>query len=71
MTDLETAFYILGIVYMSVMLVLIIGLLITALVIKNKVDRMHRMIEEKVNAVRDVTDKAAVVMRTLRHFVKS
>lgn len=71
MDDLQTAFYIISIVFMSIMFLLILGLLITALVIKKKVDHMHRMIDDKINAVHEVTDKVALAWRTVRKFVKS
>jgi hypothetical protein len=59
--DLETAFYIIGIVFMSVMLLLVITLLVAVLVIRSKITAINRHIEEKVEFVSNLFDKGGKV----------
>jgi hypothetical protein len=70
MSDLQTTFYIVGIVYMAIMLLLLVAILAAVLVIKTKINHVHQMIDEKVDAVKNVTTKLATVFGTARHFVK-
>jgi len=70
MTGLQTAFYIVALVYMGLMFVLFIALLVAVLVIKKKITAAHQLIEDKVGQVRAVKDKVNLVYRTMRHFVK-
>ena len=53
--DLQTAFYIIGIVFMSLMLLIMIGIAITVFVIKAKINAIHRRIEEKLAVVTNLT----------------
>ncbi len=48
---LQDTFYILGIVFMSVMLILIIVLLAAVLVIRNKIVTIQRHIQEKFEGI--------------------
>jgi cell division protein FtsL len=57
MTGLEEAFYIISIVYMGVMFILIIALVVSVFVIRNKVVHIQRTIEEKVNTVTTIAEK--------------
>ena len=68
--ELQTTFYIVGLVFMGIMLILIFAILAAVLVIKAKINHVHQLIDEKVNAVKDVFDKAATAVRTVQHFVK-
>jgi ABC-type multidrug transport system fused ATPase/permease subunit len=70
MSGLETAFYIVSLVYMGLMFVLFIALLVAVLVIKKKINAVHQMVEEKLAQVRAVTDKANIALKTIQHFVK-
>jgi hypothetical protein len=70
MPGLEMAFYIVGIVFMGVMLILVFALLTAVLVIKAKVNHMHKMVSEKVDNVKDVAAKLTAIFGTVRHFVK-
>lgn len=70
MTGLETAFYIVALVYMGIMLVLFIALLAAVLVIKKKVDHLHHMVDERVEQVKNAADKVATLVATVKHFVK-
>ena len=68
--ELQTTFYIIGIIFMVVMLLLIIGIFAAVLVIKAKINHVHQTITDKVNAVKGVTDKGASLFRVASHFVK-
>lgn len=68
--ELETAFYITGLVFMGLMIALIIALLIVVLVIKSKIDNVHNMVTERVDQVKSVANKISIAVGTLRHFVK-
>jgi cell division protein FtsL len=57
MSGLEQSFYILGIIFMAVMLVLIGLLLISVVVIRSKVNRIHQNIDEKINSLTDIAEK--------------
>ncbi len=57
MTGLQEAFYIMGIIYMTIMLLLVIALVWVAFVIKGKVNKIHDRIEAKINMVTGVAEK--------------
>ena len=67
--DLQHWFYVLGIVFMIVNLLIIVGIFMAILVIKAKIDHMHQIIEEKINKVKDITDRGATILRTAKHFM--
>lgn len=46
--ELETTFYIMAIVFMSVMFILMVAALIAVFAIKRKIDAMQQNIEDKV-----------------------
>jgi hypothetical protein len=70
MSDLQTAFYIIGIIYMSVMFLIMIALLVVALMIRSKINHMQRMIMKRVYAVRDTADHLASIIRAVRSVVR-
>ena len=70
MTGLQTTFYIVALVYMGLMFILFIALLVAVIAIRKKIEAVHDMVDEKVAQVRAVADKASVVMKTARNFVK-
>lgn len=70
MTGLQTAFYIVGLVFMGINLILIIALLSAVLVIKSKINKVHDAINERVDRVKDITTKASLILRTLKHFAR-
>jgi hypothetical protein len=69
--ELQTAFYIIGIVFMSLMILMFIALLAAVLVIKSKIDKLHRMVDDKVNQAKSIADKVTsifdVLHRVMRH----
>lgn len=67
--ELQEWFYVLGIIFMVVMLTIVVGIFAAVLVIKSKVDHMHQVVSEKIDKVKNVTDKGAMIFRTIRHFM--
>jgi Na+-transporting methylmalonyl-CoA/oxaloacetate decarboxylase gamma subunit len=61
MTGLQEAFYIMSIVYMSIMLILVIALVVSVLVIRKKVNRIHDNIESKINSVTSIAEKGGAL----------
>jgi tellurite resistance protein TehA-like permease len=57
MDGLQQTFYILGIIFMSVMLVLVALLLISVVVIRNKINKIHDNVEEKINSFTSIAEK--------------
>ena len=49
--DLQNTFYIIGIIYMSLMTIIIIALVIAVFAIKAKINEIHRQIEDRLHAV--------------------
>jgi hypothetical protein len=63
---LQTAFYIIGIIFMTVMLLLTIGILVALWVIKSKINRMHQAIDQKLATAQDAIHKGTAIFRILR-----
>jgi hypothetical protein len=57
MSGLEQSFYILGIIFMTVMLVLIAAILISVVVIRNKINRIHDNIEDKIDSLTHIAER--------------
>ncbi|HEX3569015.1 MAG TPA: hypothetical protein VHT70_05065 [Candidatus Saccharimonadales bacterium] len=62
MPALQEAFYIIGIVFMSLMMFLMIIGVIAVLVIKAKINAIHRKIEEKITMVTGIANTAGEVI---------
>lgn len=61
MSGLQEAFYIISIVFMGVMFVLIIALVIAVFVIRSKVNKIQRTIEDKVHTVTTIAEKGGEI----------
>lgn len=59
--ELENTFYIMAIVYMSLMFLAMIALLAAVLKIKAKITHIHKEIEAKINSVTSVFDTVEAV----------
>jgi len=57
MSGLEQAFYIIAIIFMSIMFVLIIALVVTVFVIRSKVNKIQHAIESKINTVTNIAER--------------
>jgi hypothetical protein len=67
---LQTAFYIIAIIFMSLMMILVIALLAAVLVIKSKVNKVHAMVDEKVKQAKTLAGKVTIGLNTLKNFAK-
>jgi Na+-transporting methylmalonyl-CoA/oxaloacetate decarboxylase gamma subunit len=66
MTDLQTVFYIIGIVFMSLMLLIMIVIGIAVLVIRAKIAAIHKQVEERLAVVSEWTDKGEAVLGAIK-----
>ena len=64
--DLQTAFYVVGIVFMGLMLILFVVLLIAVLVIRAKVNAIHRHVEEKLGAALSFFEGGAILVNKVK-----
>jgi septation ring formation regulator EzrA len=69
--DLQNTFYVLGIIVMSLTLILLIIIVVAVLVIRSKINAIHRMIEEKIEFFTDPVSKAAKVVQSVKQAVHS
>jgi len=70
MTGLQEAFYIVGIVYMGVSLLIIIGILVGLGIIRKKVVSLENMIKEKLELVATVGSAAGGMLSTVKKIAK-
>lgn len=68
--ELETTFYVISIIYMTLMIGLIIALLTAVLVIKAKINKVHDMVDDRVNQAKSLAGKVSVGLNILKQFVK-
>jgi hypothetical protein len=57
MTGLQEAFYIMGIVFMSLIFLLTLALVVAVFVIRAKINRIHDIVDEKVGQVTRLAEK--------------
>ena len=57
-SGLATTYYIIGIICMSLITLILIGLIIAAMKIVAKINHIHRMIEQKVESAKDFAGMA-------------
>ncbi len=68
MTGLQEAFYIVGLVYMGISLLLILGVVIGLGVIRKKVVSLENMVKEKLEVVTSMGEVAGDVISTVKKF---
>lgn len=68
MTGLQEAFYIVGLVYMGISLLLILGVVIGIGVIRKKVVSLENMVKEKLEVVSSMGEAAGDVISTVKKF---
>lgn len=61
MTGLQEAFYIIAIVFMGVMFILIIALVAAVFVIRSKINKIQKTIEDKVHIVTTIAEKGGEI----------
>lgn len=57
--ELQNTFYIIGIIYMCVMLLIVLALVVAVFAIKAKINHIHQQIEEKITSVTSIGEKVA------------
>jgi hypothetical protein len=57
MPGLQEAFYIIAIVFMGLMFIMLLALVIAVFVIRSKVNKIQRQIEERINMVTNIAEK--------------
>ena len=70
MTGLQEAFYIVGLVYMGVSLLIIIGIFVAIGVIRKKVVSLERTIKDKLGLVTSMGERAGEVISTVKKFAE-
>jgi len=70
MTGLQTAFYIIGIIYAGVSLLLILGLVIAIFAIRNKIVSLENMVKEKLSTATALASKATAVVGAAKKMAK-
>ncbi len=71
MSGLEQSYYIVGIVFMSVVLVLIAIIVAAMLVVRNKVVSLERTVEEKLHTVAKIPEAIVDIVEAFRDLKKS
>lgn len=66
MTGLETAFYVIGIVFMSLMLLIAVVTGIAVLVIRSKINAIHKRIDERLSAVSEWVEKGEAAIGAIK-----
>ena len=66
MTDLQTAFYIIGIIFMSLMLIGMLVVGVAVLVIRNKVVAIHRQVDERLATAAEWAEKGEAVVGAIK-----
>lgn len=61
MTGLETAFYIIGIVFMGLMLILLVALVAAVFVIRAKINHIHNIVEDKLNNLTHIVERGGEI----------
>lgn len=61
MSGLEQAFYIMAIIFMSVMFIIMIALVAAVFVIKSKINKLHDKIEAKLDIISRLAEKGGEI----------
>ena len=61
--ELETTFYVVGIICMSLITIILIGLMAVAIAIKVKITHIHNQLEARIQPLKDFADTAAKVAK--------
>lgn len=54
--DLQTTFYVIGIIFMSLMTLIILALVVAVFAIKAKINTIQRQIEQKIHSFTEVAE---------------
>jgi uncharacterized protein YoxC len=65
--ELQIIFYLMGIIYMSIMFVFMIAALIIVLAIKRRIDRLQRTIEGKIHVITSIAHIGEELISKAKH----
>jgi hypothetical protein len=68
--SLEEVFYLMAIIFMSVMFVVLIALVVAVFVIKHKINLIHRQIEEKLHVVTSILHTGTDIVDRVKNVIK-
>lgn len=71
MSGLETTYYIVAIVFMSVMLVLVAALVTAIIVIRNKIVSLEKAVQDKLHFVTNNVGKVVEFANTVREVARA
>ena len=71
MSGLETSFYIVSIVFMSIMLMLVITVVVALVVIRNKVVALEKTVAEKLHTTMALPEKVIEIATAVKKLTKS
>lgn len=71
MSGLEQSFYIVGIVFMSISLILIFSLVTAVVVIRNKVVSLEKTVEEKLQTAARVPNRVVELANAVKEVAKA
>lgn len=66
MSDLETAFYIIAIIFMTLALSLTVVIAVALLVIRKKITAIHDRIDEKLHTISNIAHKGTAVVGAIK-----
>lgn len=64
--DLQTAYYVVALIFMGLMLVLFLVLVVAVLVIRAKVNAIHRHIEDKLSVALGLIEGGSKIMNKVK-----
>jgi hypothetical protein len=68
--DLQTAFYVVALIFMGLMLILFLVLIVAVLVIRAKVNAIHRHIEEKLSVALGIIESGSKIVSKVKEVTK-
>ena len=71
MSGLQTAYYIVALVFMGVIFIILLSLLAIGLVIRSKINAIHARIEERLEQATGLAEKGAAVIGTIKKAAKN
>lgn len=69
--ELQTAFYIVALIFMGLMLILFSVLIVAVLVIRAKVNAIHRHVEEKLGVALGIIEGGSKIMSKVKEVTNS
>jgi hypothetical protein len=66
--ELETTFYVIGIIFMSLMTIIILALVVAVFAIKAKINAIHDRIEEKFHSFIEVAQMGEALVHKAQDF---